>query len=219
MRKRNIYCTLDTETVGGACGDNLIYHIAGLIHDRQGNVIAGFNYIIAENYEMFDNAFYAKKNMSRYDEMIRTGIATMIPTEEMALAMVDNLCNYYGVDYMMAYNTNYDFTRTNARVLIENRQFIDIYLMASETLGQRKKYADFCQKNDFRTGSNNAKMSAEVVYAYLTGNPDYEEEHTALEDAKIEMEIFKACINAHQRFTKNCHQQDNPNKWDLYVKL
>jgi hypothetical protein len=104
-------------------------------------------------------------------------------------------------------------------VLIENRQFIDIYLMASETLGQRKKYADFCRKNDFRTGSNNAKMSAEVVYAYLTGNPDYEEEHTALEDAKIEVEIFKACINAHQRFTKNCHQQDNPNKWNLYVKL
>lgn len=219
MRKKNIYCTLDTETVGGTCGDNLIYHIAGLIHDRQGNVIAGFNYIIAENYEMFDNAFYAKKNMARYDEMVKTGIATMIPTEEMALAMVDNLCSYYGVNYMMAYNTSYDFTKTNARMLIENRQFIDIYLMASETLGQRKKYADFCRENNFKTGSNNAKMSAEVVYAYLIGNPDYEEEHTALEDAKIEMEIFKACIKAHQRFTKNCHQQNNPNKWDLLVRL
>ena len=116
---------------------------------------------------------------------------------------------------MMAYNTNYDFTRTNARMLIENRQFIDIYLMASETLGQRKKYADFCRENNFRTGSNNAKMSAEVVYAYLIGNPDYEEEHTALEDAKIEVEIFKACMRSHKSFTPNTHFYDFPGKWFL----
>lgn len=219
MRKRNIYCTLDTETVGGACGDNLIYHIGGLIHDRQGNVIAGFNYIIAENYEMFDNAFYAKRNMARYDEMVRTGTATMISTEEMALAMIDNLCNYYGVDYMMAYNTGYDFTKTNAKILLDNREFIDLWLMANETLVQKKKYAEFCKENNFRTNGNNAKASAEVVYAFLTGNPSYEEEHTALEDAKIEMEIFKACINTHQRFTKNCHNFDNPNKWNLLVRL
>lgn len=219
MRKKNIYCTLDTETVGGTCGDNLIYHIAGLIHDRQGNVIAGFNYIIAENYEMFDNAFYAKKNMERYDEMVKTGIATMIPTEEMAIAMIDSLCNYYGVDYMMAYNTGYDFIKTNAKTLVNNREFIDIFLMANETLVQKKKYAKFCEENNFRTNNNNAKTSAEVVYAFLTENPNYEEEHTALEDAKIEMEIFKACIDTHKKFTKNLHNFDNPRKWDLLVRL
>ena len=32
--------------------------------------------------------------------------------------------------------------------------------------------------------------TAEAVYAYITGNPEYSEEHTALEDSKIEAAIL-----------------------------
>ena len=37
---KNIYCTLDTETFGGAAFPKGIYHLAGIIHDRQGNILA-----------------------------------------------------------------------------------------------------------------------------------------------------------------------------------
>ena len=34
------------------------------------------------------------------------------------------------------------------------------------------------------------------------------EEHTALKDAEIEMEIFLACLKMHKKYTKNVHQWD-----------
>ena len=48
--------------------------------------------------------------------------------------------------------------------------------------------------------------SAESVYAFITNNADYVEEHTALSDAMIEKDIFVRCYKMHKKFTKNMHQ-------------
>jgi hypothetical protein len=141
--------------------------------------------------------------------MINDGIVTMIPTEVMAVKMVNALCNYYNVRYMMAYNSGFDFVKTVCRSLIENREFIDIYLMSVQTITHLKKYADFCRKNGFRSSSGKSvATSAESVYAYLTNNTEYKEEHTAFEDSKIEMQIFLACQKMHKKYTKNVHMWD-----------
>ena len=42
----------------------------------------------------------------------------------------------------------------------------------------------------------NVRTNAEVGYSYLSGKNDFEERHTALEDVKIETEIFVACLKA-----------------------
>ena len=110
---------------------------------------------------------------------------------------------------MMAYNSAFDFGKTSCAKLIENREFIDIYLMALQTITHVKKYAKFCRENGLRASSGKSvATSAEAVFAYITGNPQYSEEHTALEDSKIEMQIFLACLATHKRFTKNEHQFD-----------
>ena len=49
---KNVYCVLDTETYGGAAFPKGIYHLAGIIHDRQGNVYGCFNYLIAEHLQL-----------------------------------------------------------------------------------------------------------------------------------------------------------------------
>lgn len=206
---KNIYCTLDTETFGGASNPKGIYHLAGIIHDRKGNIFATFNYLIAEHYEEIEKDDYAKKNFYKYANMIQNGIVTMVDTEKAAVAAVDALCNYYGVRYMMAYNTGFDFCKTECKVLIENREFIDIYLMTVQTITHIKKYAKFCWENGFRSSTGKSvATSAESVFAYLTGNVEYKEEHTALEDSKIEMQIFLACLATHKKYTKNMHQWD-----------
>lgn len=206
---KNIYCTLDTETFGGASNPKGIYHLAGIIHDRQGNILATFNYLIAEHYEEIEKDSYAKKNFHKYVAMIKEGIVTMIATEKEAVNAVDALCNFYNVRYMMAYNTGFDFCKTECRMLIENREFIDIYLMTVQTITHIKKYAKFCRENNFRSASGKSvATSAESVFAYLTGNTEYKEEHTALEDSKIEMQIFLACVATHKKYTKNIHQWD-----------
>lgn len=208
MRK-NIYCTLDTETFGGAVNPKGIYHLAGIIHDRQGNILAVFNYLISEHYEEINKDEYAKKNFYKYLEMINNGTITMISTEAEAVKAVNELCNFYNVKYMMAYNSSFDFCKTMCKELIIKREFIDIYLMTLQTITHIKKYAKFCRENNLKSSSGKSvATSAESVYAYLTNNPNYSEEHTAMEDSKIEMNIFIACDKYHKKYNKNLHAFD-----------
>ena len=219
MRTENIYCTLDTETFGGASTPKGIYHLAGIIHNRKGEILGCFNYLIAEHYDEIEKDDYAKRNFHKYAEMVANGEVTVIPSERMAVDCVNALCDYYNVKFMMAFNSGFDYTKTLCRELIAEREFIDIWLMALQTLGCLKKYSKFCHENEFRSSSKKScATSAESFYAYLTGNVDYKEEHTALEDSKIEMEIFLACISTHKKFTKNCHCFDYEDKFKLFPR-
>lgn len=214
-----IYCTLDTETVGGAANPKGIYHLGGIIHDRKGNTLGCFNYLIAERYNEIANKNYAKKNMERYDKMLREGIATLIPTEDAAIAAVKNLCDYLGVTTMTAFNSFFDYGRTKCAALLEGREFIDLQLMATQILGQQKGYKTFCQQHNLLSKSKDyIATSVQSFYAFITNAPHYREEHTALEDAKIERDIFLACIRQHRAFTANTHFYYYEKKDDLIKK-
>ena len=85
--------------------------------------------------------------------------------------------------------------------------------MALQTICHQKGYARFCRENGFKSRSGKScATSAESVYAFITNNPEYKEEHTALSDALIEMEIFVKCYSLHKKFTKNVHQFDAKGK-------
>lgn len=207
--KKTMYCTLDTETVGGASKPTGTYNYGGKIHDRYGNVKSGFSILVAEHYDKIKDDDYAKKNFDLYNQYINEGKVTVVATEQEALDLIRNLCRAYDVKYLMAYNSGFDFVKTNCAELLDEFEFIDIYLMALQTITHIKKYATFCRENNLlsRSGKSCA-TSAESMYAYITNNADYKEEHTAFEDACIEMEIFLACLRTHKKFTKNCHQWD-----------
>lgn len=212
MRK-TLYCTLDTETVGGATNPTGTYNLACSIHDREGNIFATTNLLAMEHFDEIRNDDYAKKNFPLYIERLEKGEITAVATEEEALSIILNLCRFYGVKYVMAYNTGFDLEKTICKELKEEFEFIDLYLMALQTVTHLKKYSRFCLENGFksRTGKSCA-TSAESVYAFITNNPNYEEEHTALSDALIEMEIFVHCLKMHKKFSKNIHQWDAKGK-------
>lgn len=210
-----IYCTLDTETVGGAANPKGIYHLGGIIHDRKGNTLGCFNYLIAEWYGEVANDDYAKKNMERYDAMLREGVATLIPTEEAAIKAVNDLCDYLGVTTMTAFNSGFDYCKTKCAALLEGREYVDLWLMALETICQTKSYRQFCVDHGRYNKKGKCSTTAESVFAYLLNAPDYHEEHTALEDSKIEKAIFEACVRSHKRFTQNCHWWNCEKKWEL----
>lgn len=207
--KKTIYCTLDTETVGGASNPTGMYNLGCTIHDKDMNILATTSMLVMEHYDEIRNDNYAKKNFPIYEERLRKGEMTAVATEKEALEIVRNLCKFYNVKYVMAYNSAFDFTKTVCRELLADFEFIDIYLMALQTVTHLKKYRKFCLDNDFKSASGKTcSTSAQTVYAYFTNNVDYEEEHTALSDALIEMEIFNKCLAMHKKFTKNCHQWD-----------
>lgn len=206
----NIYCTLDTETVGGAANPKGFYHLGGLIHDRKGKVYGCFNYLIADmlNKIQFDN--YAKPNMARYEAMLANGNATLIDTEDHAIEMVEALLTYFKVNHIMAYNSSYDFCKTKCANLLAGRTFIDLWLMALQTICQQKRYSKFCADYGLFTKRGVCRTTAEAVYAFLTDTPAFQEEHTALEDSKIEKYIFEQCVKTHKKYTKNCHCWNMP---------
>ena len=208
MRK-TIYCTLDTETVGGASNPTGMYNLGCVIHDKDGNIFATTSMLVMEHYDKIRNDDYAKKNFPIYEERLCRGEMTAIASEVQAVEVVRSLCKMYNVKYVMAYNSSFDFTKTVCRELLVDFEFIDIYLMALQTITHLKKYAKFCRENELYSRSGKTcSTSAESVYAFITDNADYAEEHTALSDAIIEMEIFKRCYAMHKKYTKNCHQYE-----------
>lgn len=206
---KTIYCTLDTETVGGASAPTGTYNFGCVIHDSKGNIFATCSLLVMEHYEEIRTDDYAKKNFPLYAERLVNGELTAVATEEEAFSIIRNLCRFYGVKYVMAYNTGFDLCKTICRELVPEFEFIDLYLMALQTICHQKKYATFCRENGFKSRSGKScATSAESVYAFISNNPEYSEEHTALSDAMIEMQIFVRCLRTHKRFNKNIHQWD-----------
>ena len=52
----------------------------------------------------------------------------------------------------------------------------------------------FCEKHEYFTEKGNYSTTAETVYKFITKNTDFEEEHTALADSLIELEILLATV-------------------------
>ena len=206
---KNIYCTLDTETVGGCTAPTGMYNLGAVIHDKQGNIFATCSMLAMEHYDEIAKDDYAKRNFPIYAERLARGEMTAVATEAEAVQMLSNLCHFYGVRYVMAYNSGFDFCKTSCKSMLDEFEFIDIYLMALQTITHKKGYRKFCLENGMKSGSGKScATSAESVFAYISENPDHIEEHTAFNDAKEEMQIFLACNKMHKRYVKNCHQWD-----------
>lgn len=103
----------------------------------------------------------------------------------------------YNIKRIWAYNCSFDRAALN-RLFGDERfniinsmvEFCDIIPAILHTRLLNKEYIDFCKKNKFITEKGNIQTKAEVVYKFLTGNLNFEEEHTGLADVQIETEIL-----------------------------
>jgi len=46
------------------------------------------------------------------------------------------------------------------------------------------------------------RATAEILYKYISGDIDFAEDHTGLEDVLIEKEIFAKCVRQHKKMRK-----------------
>jgi hypothetical protein len=136
----------------------------------------------------------------------------LVPCERHA-AMLEK----YNVKVVMAYNAAFDTKglNTTQRYLTKSayRWFLPygikvecIWHMACQTICSMKRYYDFCHEYGFVSKSGNIQTSAEVVYAFLTNNPDFEEEHKGLDDVLIETAIFAECRKKHKKMNRNINR-------------
>lgn len=215
-RRKVYYLTIDTETANGL-EDPIVYDIGGCIHDKKGNIYESFSFIIYETFygmkDLMKSAYYADK-IPQYEKQIKSGERKVVRFNT-AKKKIKELCDEYEVKAIIAHNARFDYrstTRTQ-RYLTKSkyRYFLpygipiwDSLKMAKDTICKQPTYQRWCAKNDFLTKNGKPRATAEILYKYISGNLDFKESHTGLEDVLIEIAITCKCIAQHKPMRKEC---------------
>lgn len=215
-KRRTYYLTIDTETANGL-EDPIVYDIGGCIHDKKGNIYETFSFIIYETFygmkDLMKSAYYANK-IPQYEAQIKSGERKVVRFNT-AKQKIKELCDEYEVKAIIAHNARFDYrstTRTQ-RYLTKSkyRYFLpygipiwDSLKMAKDTICKQPTYQKWCAKNNFLTKNGKPRATAEILYRYISGDVNFKEDHTGLEDVLIEIAITCKCIAQHKPMRKEC---------------
>lgn len=215
-KRKNYYLTIDTETTNGF-DDPMVYDIGGCIHDKKGNVMETFSFIIYETFcgmkDLMASAYYAEK-IPMYQEQIDKGERKIVKFATVK-RHIKALCEKYNVKAIIAHNMRFDYrstTRTQRYLTKSKYRFFlpygiplwDTLKMAQDTICKQWTYKEWCYKNGYLTKNGRVRATAEILYKYVSGDIDFKESHTGLEDVLIEKEIFAKCMAQHKPMRKLC---------------
>lgn len=217
--------TVDVETAG-SIGSPLVYDIGYVITDKRGKIYEERSFIIKEIFEnkaLMSSAYYSEK-VPMYIEDIKNGSRTVIPFMEMRKDFLE-LAEKYNVKVLSAYNLAFDnkalkntmlYITQDEKAKFLNEHFINIemlciWCLACETLYTQKIFSTLAVKNGWVSKAGNYKTSAEIGYRFITGKTDFIEEHTGLEDVKIEIQIMAYAFRQNKKRTKGIF----PNPWRI----
>ncbi len=92
-------------------------------------------------------------------------------------------------------SSNRDFDGNNFVFRGELYPLFDLWGMSCEYLLNNDDYKRMCIDENWTTASGKYfKTSAETAYRFMTGNMEFDEAHTALDDAIIESELFAEIV-------------------------
>jgi hypothetical protein len=218
MINKKVFCILDCETAGGL--DNpLMYDIGWIICDKKGSIYQRKNYLVTEIWDDFTlmNTAYYKDKIPMYLDKIRKGD---VEVKDFAYIMKDFKQDLitYGVNVFSAYNVNFDLLALKNTTLHIFPQFqtwkytkrgdflqtailrrpmdiLCIHQTAKNTIGKQVMYKEWAHANGFLTKHKTPQpqTKAETMYRFITKDVDFIEEHTALADCYIEMDILLHC--------------------------
>lgn len=194
----------------------LMYDCGWAVIDTKGGIYETASYVNTDIFiherELMQSAYYAEK-IPRYIEDIRLGNRKLATTRQIRLAMLDTI-EKYNIKEVVAHNARFDY---NALNIIERWttqslfrywfpfdkvKIIDTMKMANSVICKMPTYKQFCKENNYLTGSGVPRKTAEILYRFISGNNDFIESHTALEDVMIEAEILWYCYRQHKAMEK-----------------
>lgn len=216
-KRKNYYLMLDTETTNGL--DNPIaYDIGFAIVDKSENVYVSRSYVVKEmwddHFDMLQNAYYAEK-LPNYTRELCLGIRKKEKLYNIRKE-IQELYELYDVKAMVAHNARFDnrALRNTQKFLTDGKYVTflpygldvwDTLQMARDTICKQKLYVKFCEENGYMTNQSvpQVRATAEILYRYLTGDNEFQESHTGLEDVLIEKAIFNRCLRQHKKMRKS----------------
>lgn len=216
--RRHYILVLDTETANTIQEDNkldmsnvLFYDCGWAIADTHGNVYKTQSFVNRDVFcyerELMQSAYYAHK-IPKYVAEIQAGLRIMADLYEIHKAFLTDL-ETYGIAEIVAHNARFDVNSLNGtqRYVTKSkyRYFIPYGIEVWDTMGMARDvicnmptYKQFCKDNGYMTKNNQVRKTAEILYRFISGNEDFTEEHTGLEDVLIEVQILAYCYRQHK---------------------
>lgn len=230
--KEKHYIILDTETIN--VNNRLCYNLGYLIIDAMSNEVVKRSYVVEQvwhNRELFKSAYYAEKR-PLYVSAMRGKKAQLKKWGYIMRDLSKDIKDYH-VQAIWAFNSDFDMNVIDYNCEhfgtinpTENIPFLDIRAWACKVFLDSKsfknRYQEFCNENravkskngepKFYTASGNLSTTAESFYCFLTTDPDFDEDHTALEDSYIEHTILAWCrfYSEHTSLDTMCDPNNQP---------
>ena len=209
--RKNYFIVLDTETANSV-EQPLPYDIGWAIVDKQGNIYETFSFVIADIYcgckDLMKSAYYANK-LPQYEEDLKNGTRKLANFWTVRRTFLKSMKDY-NTNIVCAYNMNFDKRALNNDIRYISKswmryffpyetEFRCIWNMACDCLMNRKSFIKFAEENNFISEKGNILTNAEVCYKYITGDINFSESHTGLEDVLIETAIMAHCYKQHKK--------------------
>ena len=206
MTKDDRFIVIDTETTN-SLDDPLCYDVGFAVVDILGNVYENYSFVVADIFldkELMSYAYFADK-IPQYWEDIKKGKRELKTFFNIKKVFADCV-KRNNVKIILAHNARFDYRSLNLtqRFLTSSKyrfffpfgvEIWDTLKMSRIVLNNIDEYSEFCYTNDYLTKRLCKQFTAEIIYRFITGNNDFEESHTGLEDVLIEKEIFVYCIS------------------------
>lgn len=214
-RRKEMYLVIDTETAN-SIEQPLPYDIGYAVCDRFGHIVLERSFVVAEIFldhkEMMKSAYFAEK-IPHYWEDIKNGTREIKSIFNIRKQIKEDM-KKYRIKKVGAYNMAFDKRALNnvirycSKSLIRwffpfGTEFFCIWSMACQVLLNSTSYIKFALQNGLESEAGNIQTSAEACYKFLTNSVDFTEEHTGLEDVRIEIDIMAKCFSTHKKMNKN----------------
>lgn len=212
-RRKKYVIVLDVETAN-MTEDALVYDLGFGVYDKQGNEYESYSKVITNIFDkekdLMQSAYYSEK-LPQYYEQLENGTRERMGILQ-AKKFIREVMEKYGINEVYAYNANFDLTALNKTIRYVTKSKVRyffpygtkvccIWHMACQVLCTQKTFL----KQGVRNNNGNLITNAERVYSYIK-NIDFQEEHTGLEDTRIEAQIMAWCFKQHKKMNRNINR-------------
>lgn len=203
--------TCNTPKVNGQLDvkNGQVYDLGGIVIDEYGNEKMRFSVVNKDVFygmpAQMNEAFYSDK-IPKYIEDINNNKRVVLDTWKIR-RLVHDICKIYNVQAIVAHNAYFDVQTLNATLRYQTKSFkryflpynipvIDSLKVARKVYGKNEDYINFCQNNNYMTNNKvpRPRLTAEVLWKYISTDNEFIESHTGFEDAEIESKIFVKCL-------------------------
>ncbi len=241
-KRKHYVLVVDTETANTIVHEDgsldmsnvLVYDCGWAVVDTKGNIYETASFvnrdIFVDERELMRTAYYANK-IPRYIEEIRSGKRIMSNTYEIRQAMLDTI-KKWGIKEVAAHNARFDYAALNCtrRYVTSSKyrywfpfdsvEIWDTMRMAQDVICNMPTYKTFCKENGYVLENGAPRKTAEILYRFITGDTNFAESHTGLEDVLIEAEIMFYCFRQHKPMRKNLwDKKEWPQQTDFQHQL